>query len=210
MAHVLAVNDVLRVRWVHQQGAQMAVNVRHYVVTSTTGTSATDADAASRFNTLTAALFKALMTVNSVYRGVGVQVIDPGPPFVEQTDITSAGGGTVVGDALPPQVAGLIKFTTAFAGRSGRGFMYPPFPGEADNGAGAIPAAGYVTNLTALKNAMIATVTVGVLPNTATLTPILWNGALAAARTVNGGVARAFWSQQKRRSFLRKGDVFPF
>lgn len=210
MAHVLSVNDVLRVRFVCSQGSQMSINVRHYVTTSITGTSATDADAAARLNTLYALLFKQILTVDALYRGVGVQVIDPGPPFVEQADVSSAGGGTVVGDALPPQTAGLIKLTTAFAGRAGRGFLYAPFPSEGDNGATGAPSAGYVTRLGQLKDQLLGTITVGVLPNTAQIVPILWSGALASARTITGGVARPFWSQQKRRSYLRKGDVFPF
>lgn len=209
MAHTLAADEVMRFRIFSTMETQVAVNIRHYLVTATTGTGVTDLDTTAFMDQRLAPLMKSLMTAQAQYRGVGGQVIFPTPPFVEQFSQGFTGAGSIAGDAQAPQVCGLIKFTTAFGGRAGRGFIYPPFPAETDCDLTGVTTLGYRTALTALKDSLIVPVTIGAAGNTATLVPILWSGSLATARLINGGVIRNYWSQQKRRSFLRKGDVLP-
>lgn len=210
MAQALLIDDIVKVRVICFQGTQSAVNVRHYHVTNVAGNGATDAQAAARFDILLSTTYRLMMTSSGAYRGVGVQVVGPGTPTVEVSNTTGAGPGQVVGEPLPPQNAGLIKFTTHVAGRAGRGFLYTPFPGEGDNTGNGICSAGYILNLDALGGILTQVVTVGTLPDTVTLTPVLYNRVTKSTIVVSGFKSRPYFSQQKRRSYLRRGDVPAF
>lgn len=209
MAYVVQVGDVLRMRTVCLQGTQIAINVRHWLVSAVAGGSVSDLAIAQHMDALFAPAYKGVMTTSASYRGCGVQRISPPPVLLEQTSNTNAGAGTVLGEPLAPQTTGLIKVTTAHAGRSGRGFIYLPFPGETDNVGNGIPSAGYRILAEAVGTIWVTPVTVGAAGNTATLNPVLRNAKTGAVTPITGRVFRIYWSQQKRRSYLRRGDIAP-
>jgi len=210
MAQALLIDDIVKVRVICFQGTQSAINVRHYRVSNIAGNGATDAQAAARFDVLLATTYRLMMTGTGSYRGDGVLWEGPGSPTVEVSNSDGTGPGNVIGEPLPPQNAGLIKFISIVAGRAGRGFLYTPFPGEADNTGNGICSAGYILNLDALGGILSQPVTVGTLPDTANLIPVLYNRVTKNTITVTGFKSRPYFSQQKRRSYLRRGDVPAF
>lgn len=116
-------------RFTNQSG-HACENVMGYSHTGTWNQTETDS-----VSDALAAPYKAQLGTGSRYNGVHILVGNDGP-LGEFDSATTAGGGTRSGDLVSPQVQGLLKKSTAFAGRKNRGRMFIPDMSEAqvDNG----------------------------------------------------------------------------
>ena len=208
-AVVMAVNDIIEVRFVCTQLDQTAINVRHYKVTATTGTSQTLGDFSDVLDPIFAPLLKALLNTNAAYYGTVVRRVSPIPPSTIAWTNTGAAGGNALGDLLPRQTCGLIGLQTQFAGRAFRGRFYVPFPGEADSDANALPVAGYRGRLANLAFALTGNQLVGIA-NTATLIPVIYHRASNTTTPINASVIRTKWATQRRRGSYGRPNPPPF
>lgn len=115
--------------------------------------------------------------------------------------ISSAGTGTLSGDALPFQTQGVVRWTSSVIadGRRLRGHTFVPNPIETDNTAGT-PIAAYVT---ALGTAAVAATAAGTYtlqiwhrPKFDATGNIVRNGSMGA---VNGGTGLGSWGVLRSR-----------
>ncbi|MCJ7620356.1 MAG: hypothetical protein MUP64_09090, partial [Anaerolineae bacterium] len=145
---VLAANDIIEVMAVSKTTDQIGLNIFHYQVTAAGGTDVLSrvTQALEAFVTPFSTSLKALMSSSAEFRGYQVRRLNA-PASVWFQDATGAGVGTVAGDMLPRQVAGLLSKRVITPGRRKGGRMYIPFPGEGDNDATSLPSAAYVARL---------------------------------------------------------------
>lgn len=208
MAAALAIGDIIEVTFLQRFGAQTGAMVYHLRVDNIANGAVEDQDVANSMSSLFAPLIKACMGSTAEYVKTRAQVISPvRRPAVQST--LQAGAGSILGDMLPPQCAGLIKLAGEIANRHGRGRKYVPFPAESESAAGGVPSAFYITALDALKDELIDDHQVaagGVGPGIADLDPIIWNRSLGSYQNVTGGASVQAWATQRRRSFVNRAD----
>jgi hypothetical protein len=208
----MPVNDLYQARIICFQGSQIAVNIRHYVVTNVTGVEGTANNLATIIDTQFAPHYKPLINSNASYRGVGVKLILP-VQGVESAVVMNSGLGSGGVDSLPKQCAGLIQLQTVVGGRHGRGRVYIPFPSEQHSDANGAPTAAYGTLLTTLAAdfLLLAVYTSG--PNTTTWAPCIFNRGTGTFIKLNPGGAtnsRTKWASQRRRGDFGKSNVLPW
>lgn len=209
MANVLAVNDILELRYVCQLGPQFSINVRHWRVKTINAGSPTDEDVAIRQESLFSADYKAVMSNSALFYGVSAQLIKPTKrPFVPS--ILLRGNGAVNSDPLPPQVAGLISFRTALAGRKNRGRSYIPFAPETESGVTGQPDVVYLGNLSGLATDLSTQQTHVNGGRSVTVEPVLYHRGTGAADLITGFTSRVSFGTQRRRSLVNRPDVPPF
>jgi len=209
MAISLEVTDVVELKFYARSEGQYSQNVRHYRVTTLTGTSATDQEAASDFAGMFPGALRACMCEDASYLGLSTQIIkNTRRPRI--LDVTGAAVGTFAGEQLPRQVAGLIRLGSEVASRSGRGRMYVPFPPETANQPNGVPSGAYRALLGDLAALLKTTVVVNGAAGTATLQPILYNRVTNGRIAITVAVDASVWATQRRRSDVRGGDAPPF
>jgi len=200
----LAVNDIYRVNIYCLCGSQTAITALYYRI-SAVGGGATDQDLANIMDSTWDDAYKAQMTTDSSYRGVGVQRRIPTPTTVMVFANAGAGAGTKAAPVLPKQICGVITKRTGFAGRKYRGRIYIPFPGEVDSeGTQGRPTAAYQAALAALAPSFAANVVDAVGPETLTAEPGLFRAVNSEFNPLTSCVARPYWGTQRRR-----GDFGP-
>jgi len=209
VAATLITGHIWQVKAYARSTDQLAINVYHYQVTEQTGTEKLDSDLAARMDAILGPLYVDLMSVESEYRGIGVQRINPIPPTVEVFANIQADTGAVAGDLLPRQTCGLISKKTNLAGRKYRGRAYIPFPSEVDNAADGTPTGGYLVNLLALADALEVPVVVGTAPNETTLTPILWHRLTSTFDVITLTATNDKWATQRRRGSYGRVNTSP-
>lgn len=207
---VIPVNSIVEIRVYCRFGTQFSINVRHYRTNAIAGTGGTDIQAAAAFESALNGDYKTILPTTAEWWGVSAQIIRPLPPLVPQFNSVNRGAGVVAGDPLPPATAGLITLRTAVATRKGRGRIYLPFPGEADNAVTGSPGGAYIIAADTIATTYIATRVIGAGGNTSTLVSVIYNRATGATIDVTAFQTRTAWAQQRRRSLLRRGDVAPF
>ncbi len=214
MPTVLATNQILQFRIFCRNADrnQISVNVINYNVQNVVGANVTDQDAVTFLDTLYHTPMKQMMPVTCQYYGTSAQVVFPRPPGVPVTSIARQGPGTVLGEQLPSQTAGLIALTTAIAGPKYRGRMYVPFPGEDDNTVNGLPSALYIAKLSTLGvlRTTVETVPNGAASGTVELHPIIWHREDDTRDLIIGHRERPAFATIRRRGELRRGDVPPF
>lgn len=205
----MAVNDIVQIRFFCQDDEQGSVNVRHYKISAQTGLGATLLDIASHFSGVFGPLYKPLVNNNSSYRGTGARIIFPLPATGEVLDNTAAGVGTGGANALPRQTCGLLTLRTIFAGPKNRGRLYIPFPSTAFNDANGLPTAGYLVAADALGTALGQNQLCGVIPDTSTLIPVLFNRVTHASQVYSSIISRPRWATQRRRGSFGRPNLSP-
>jgi len=198
---------VQTVAWCKTQG-QYTANVHHWVVSGVAGT-VTDANGATFFEAGLAPLYKAAIPTNCSWYGLKFQILKP-VMYVPQFSITLQGAGSLAGDCLPTQVAGVYTFKTALAGKSFRGRMYLPATSEADNDATAVPSAAYKTLARAVGDYYAGGQTVVLGGNAATFTPVVYSRSKNTTTEITSGDVRPNWGSQRRRSSIGHPDIAPF
>lgn len=205
----LAVAEIYEVRAYVTLREQLAVNTRHYRVTNVTGT-VSDAQFAANVDAAWAAPYKAAITGDASYRGVGVARVFPLPRTLSAFSTTGQGPGGGGTDELPSQVSGIITFTTIYAGPAYRGRIYVPFPDEAFQDLNGQPGIGYQGLLDTLKNVM--DVPFVVAPgggNSATLVPVIYDKNDNTYIEVAGSQSRKKWATQRRRGGYGQSNQSP-
>jgi len=207
---LIVTGQILRVRVAAYFQTQAAFNVYHYQVGAVVGV-VSDVDLAGYFGVLGGVWYPPCMVNGSEYRGAGVQVIGPGGVALEVYDNGSATAGTGGTQALPQQTAGLVNAVTALAGRNQRARKFVPFPPDAFNTTTTgQPTGAYRTLLTSIGSAFYTTNTFTSGGNSATLIPVVDTTYTVLPRVISSFMASLYWSQQRRRSFLRRPDPLPF
>lgn len=207
----MAIGNIYRTRvlCVHATN-HLAFNIMYWRVRSEAGLGASLAEIATALDNTWAAPYKAVMSANAQYRGVGVQRVWTLPASAEVAGAGNIGVGGVAGDLLQYQ-AGLIKKTSLLAGRANQGRIYIPFPSEADNAASGIPSAGYTTNLGLLAAAIDITQTIVGAAGNVVLDQVIWHRSTpGTTTTVDNLIAQTLWATQRRRSTRGKILVPPW
>jgi hypothetical protein len=208
MPSPLNVGDILQIALISRRDVQYSANVRQFRVSAVGGVPATDADALVELDAVFAPLLKPLIATNGSYHGLKGSRISP-MPTPTLAAFAGRGAGTAAGDAMAPQVAGILRLLTGLAGRSKRGRMYVPFPSETDNGPDGRPEAGYFARMTSLGDALDGGILVAVGGRTATLTPIIYHRATNTYDDITFYAVVGNWGTQRRRSFVNRPDSDP-
>lgn len=158
-------------------------------------------------NTIGAAIKTAFNTNQAAFTNVAVSLANVGIRDIrtansaEFLDAGAATPGTQAGDMLPPQTALCITLRTAFAGRSFRGRVYLPGPGEAGNGAtgASLNVATGVAFITAVKAALVSSsLDLGVIHRPTEAPKPVTAGFITPVTSI---VCRdAVWDTQRRRA----------
>lgn len=210
---VIAVGNVIEVVSVCRTTDQIGLNVFHYLVSKTGGT-----QLLSDFTTWLhthgfGPAMIACLSSEAEFRGILVRVVQP-TPSVFFGDMIDQGDGTVAGDMLPRQVAGLISKRSAVAGRRKSGRFYMPFPGEGDNADTAVPTDDYVSRLTTVSTAIVSDLGDGTTYSAQLCIyqrPRTVGGVLMpyATRAVSFTKASEAWATQRRRGSYGRTNVSP-
>lgn len=210
MATLLELGMILKVRINTYTGAttptQEGQNIRYARVAGLGGAGTTDYQAALDIDLALNAAYKALMSENARYYGVGVTVIHP-VQLIEQFSGQNEGNGDVAGAILPTQTCGIITLQTGFAGRANRGRVYVPFPPSAMNNNGFRPTPDYMLALNDLGPLLVNTIVVGGDTNFASLTWCLYNKTTHATKDLTEFRANRAWATQRRRGAYGQPNV---
>ncbi len=149
MSLVPVAEDIINVR-VHcynQETNQASVNDFGYVIDDVTGLGAnTYQRLCDALDVLIAPLWKPCIANAAEYRGLQVEVVDPGPYPATPGSVIGSGAGTGGPTQVPDQMAALIRRRTEQRGPSERGRVFMPFlptsfmdaSGELDLGAAGL------------------------------------------------------------------------
>jgi hypothetical protein len=196
----MPVDDVLQIKPNCRLTNQLGLNILHYRVATVVGAEPTYQETADAISTTFAPAYKALLTSQASYQGLGVQRVRPGPLSLEAFSTNGFGPGGGGGDPLPSQVAGILTKQTNLAGRKFRGRVYVPFPSEQENTGAGVPNLAYVTNLIILAAILVATQTVTGVAGTFTLQPVIFHRVGVPAVTLITAVRpNPVWATQRRR-----------
>ncbi len=211
MPYTPVVNDILEARFITFNPtlpAQIGVNVVHYRVSIVTGTGQTLTQMAASLDAVVAPLYKNVISSTCSYRGMQLQRAFPKPRTFQEFSNASAGTGSGAATQTPTQVTGVIKVTTAKAGRPFRGRIYVGFLGTGSIAGTGNPTAAYVTALQALGNAIFPS-SYGVLSggNGFTMVPCVFHAKgygkppanIATVDDITAVVASSLAGTQRRR-----------
>lgn len=210
----LVIGDIIEVVSVCKTTDQIGLNVFHYRVD---GVGVADplskiVDCLEGVGVTYSANLLACISSSAEFRGYRVRRLNA-PFSIFFDDTRGAGPGTVAGDMLPRQVAGLISKRVLVPGRRKGGRYYCPFPGEGDNAATAVPTAGYKTRLDALAVSIGSTLTTGLTfiasPVVQQITYVGGVMILGATRNYAQAVANDKWATQRRRGSYGRTNVSP-
>lgn len=190
-------------------GNQVAVNIRHWLITTSVALGLNLEDIVGSIGTDLATLYKPCMGAGATYRGY-----DFGPPglAVEQPLISTQGqgAGTGTGDILPRNTSGLIHFGSGLTGRANRGRMYVAFPPEGFNDADGHPTAGYRLAADALGTYLAEPKSIIGSDGTGTITPVIHHRAGGAVTPITSSKCRSLWAHQDRRADYGRPNTIPF
>jgi hypothetical protein len=189
---------------------QLGLNVLHYKVLASLGTSPPEQDIADAFAGSSAAVYKALLSQDAEFYGVGIQKIFPLPKPVATFSANGRGAGTDAFSLMPTQVTGLLTWRTEFAGRAFRGRSYLPFPAKDASSGDEIPGAAYLANLFSWATAISAPLTVGGGGNTRRFELGIWQRHSSAWVAVHDFLVRRKWATQRRRGDYGRINTVPF
>lgn len=207
MSTNLATGQVIETKVFCVLGEQISVNVRHWSPASVGASPSTDVDFSVGFAAAAKAAYPGILSENAQFYASTVQIIRPSAFLALGTrDVTQ---GTRDGDALPSQVAGLLKLTTSKAGRAFRGRVYLPFPSEEDNDPTGRPGATYITNATTFSQLYTQVINISIGGRTAVVAPVIYHRGAGNVDLVTGSVTRLFWATQRRRSRINQPDRLP-
>jgi hypothetical protein len=211
---LLQTGNIVSMRVWAEFGPQASVNTFHFLVGVITGSVPDLQAAATSFDAVIETPFKLILGVGATYRGVQAYV-NQLPQPLPQPWTFNAGAGTATGAMMGGQLCGLTKWLTDFAGPAYRGRTFWPFPTAGEDDTTGVPIAGWVTNATALSNAIrnFSSITGGgggaaacslVLshgPNKEGFTPV--------PTPITGFSVEDVWATQKRRGTLGRTNKSP-
>lgn len=202
-------NDILEVKVYCQAAEQLAINILHFHVLPPGTGPITDKEIAAHLDANLVAFYIAIMAPTASYIGLTVQVVGGSTPKPYVVSNVHTAVGTVAGDLMPRQTAGLVTKLTNGIGRSNRGRIYLPFPGEADNQSTGIPTAGYVARMTNLTNYLTSAITAVGAGGNAKLQIILRHRLTGLYTDMNGVRNNQKWGTQRRRGSYGRPNTLP-
>lgn len=210
---VVAVNDLLEVKFFNVFLGQLAINIRHWKVTAITGTSRTTQQIVEELSAFMAPYYKTLMHDEALYYGAGIKRLLPQPASATEFSAAGAGAGVAGPSPTPSQVSGVVTLLTDFSGRSNRGRAYAPFPAEEDTVANTgRPTLQYFNALSTLGAGLRSTLVspVGGGANSATYSPVIYHRLTGGTTPITGHRANAKWGTQRRRGDYGALNQLPF
>jgi len=205
----VAAGDRFRYTSVCQVQNQYTMNVWNLVCDATAGISISHAVLLDQLDQLLAPLYKASLTAGARYHGSRLQLVVPSL-LVPISTTVRGGAGTLAGDQLPTQVAGVVSTQTALAGRSFRGRLYFPPCGESDNQLTGVPSAAYKTAIGNIASSMIGPLTIASGGDSADITWVVRSNRLNLETPVERVIIKDNWGTQRRRSSIGHADSPPF
>jgi hypothetical protein len=148
----LVQGDLINFRVWCTSGAQASVNTFWYLCGLETGTVDLN-QAAAAFDSLIATMLKGIIASTAAYKGVQCYVKRTPIPNPGKS-VAGAGVGTATGSEVAPQICGLTRWNTDFAGAGFRGRTYWPFPTTVQDAVGGIPTSTYLTAIGTLATAI--------------------------------------------------------
>jgi len=202
------VDDVLKIRCITNLEAQMGFNVLHYLVTSIVNAGLSLQELADELFPTLSDMWADVMADNAQFRAVGVQRLDPvTPPTIEFYSADAPINGVAGEEATAPQVAGLIYRRALLSSRANRSYTYLPFPADDSISPWGRPSVAYTANAETIRDFLLQDVPVVAGANTTVLRPIIFHRATFSWSFPVSAIVRPAFSQQKRRSFIRRSDV---
>lgn len=177
---------------------QLGLNIRHHQVTQIVGQGFTLGQWVTLMAGVIAPLYKNVIAPQATYVGTLARLVGIGPVSASAWDTAGTGIGLGTGDMMPKQTAGLIAYTTAFAGRGSRGRTYVPFPTEGMNDPTGVPAATYRTAVDSIAQMWMGIRTIGG-PDGGTGTPVLFHKRTGGATLLLAYQVSSRWATQRRR-----------
>jgi hypothetical protein len=206
----MANGDIYTVKVVCYDTTQLGMNIRQYMTTAESGPPILLSVIADFFtNTLKTGLLP-LVGSAAQFLGCSVKKIWPEPQSLEVPTTLAAMAGTGGAQMGPKQVAGVIKLTTNFPGRAGRGRAYVPFVATSAVTGDGVPTAAYISNLQIYGNALSIPGTVTSGGSSITFNPVIWDRKLKRWTGITGYVARAKFGTQRRRGDFGRVNIKPW
>jgi len=209
MAIPLTNTQFVEVKLFSTNTTQVAINRLNYLVTAQTGTGSTLEAMLSQLAASITADYKAFMSSSARYLGMTGQIVANGSSILIP-NADGAGDGERGEALLPPQTAGLITVRTAQPGRIGRGRIYLPWQGTADQGDDGKPTNAQLARFELWAAQMTLPVVVGAGGNTVTVRYGVSDAGHARFFPMNDFTVRRAWATQRRRSFINRADRLPF
>lgn len=212
MAHTMVIDEEYTLSLFCSLKGQASVNRFRIRITQIVGAALTDADVVKSFSTTWAALYKAVITSDTLYQGATMRMVKGAVPFpITAFSQQAAGGGTLAPPQLPTQTSGLVSLYTSKLGKKYRGRMYVPFPAAISQDlVTGEPIAAYLTSITAMGTELIgihSTVVGGsTVESVYGLTPV----PDVTLTAFDSFIARGAWATQKRRGDYGKLNKGPF
>lgn len=188
---------------------QAGINV-HFFKTSAVTAGFHLADLCDSLSSQFALHLPGMMSPDAEYLGLQGRVVFPEPISSTLDSIVGRGPGTAIGDPLPKQTCGLIKWQASVAGPRGRGRTYVPFPSSAYNAPSSKPDGAYMSALADFAAFLTNDITVTGLSGNATLNKVLWNTGGVLEELVIQATPREKWATQRRRSDFGATNARPF
>jgi len=211
MSQNIAVNDIIVVQTVAQDGSQVAVLNRYWFAENTIGPgSVTFTNVADFFDVFNGTNLPPILANTAGYVETRVRRIFPANTDQWGVINSNAAVGTAGAVGLPKQTCGLVKFITADLGHHGSGRSYMPFPAVASNETVGQPTAGYVADVGDWALGFTTdptTITVGAA--SLILQPVLWDRAASAKRFITGFQVSTDWATQRRRGAFGRTNRVP-
>lgn len=207
----MPVADILLVNFYFKHPPQLAIN-RHYLrIQAIEGVERTLSQIPNDLFTSLAPLYASIMPTAASIAGVGCRRVWPGPETTELFSTFPAMAGSIAGDPLATQTAGVITWRTPLAGRANRGRSYIPFPAEPHNDTTGLPTNGYTQGLNDLGNTIApALVSPIALPNRHTYVKVIYRAATPATSPgITSHFARTKWGTQRRRGSYGQPNISP-
>jgi hypothetical protein len=188
---------------------QYSHNVLNFRIGTVVGGTVTDQDFAVEMEAMLAPLYKNILATNCEWYGLKAQIISP-TRFDAVFSFASRGAGTLAGDCLPTQTAGVMALRTGFAARARMGRVYFPATSEAQNQAAAVPGAAYTAGMSAIGAALLAGGTVTVGASTVDWIWVVRSRELGLTTAITQYLVRTNWGTIRRRSHIGPADAVPF
>lgn len=180
------------------------MNIRHYRTSVVAGPGRSLTQLLLAWTTAAIPPYVALLNTGWTLLSSTITIIDvsAGTPLAatEELFITSGGGGTITGDALPSQTTGVITLRTGQAGRARRGRVYVMGPSESHSTSTGQPSSTYVTLLVTLGDFFNAIVNDFGSGSSTNMVPVVWSFHTGDYADILSIVARNKWGTQRKRN----------
>jgi hypothetical protein len=202
--------DVIIMKTFCWRAPQLGLNIRHWKIISSTGGGVAMQFIADSIDALMGPLLRSLLHNSASYKGLTLQttlVNEPDP--LEYFAKAGEGAGVTVGQALPPQICGLLSLRTRVVGRAQRGRMYVPFPGEDDSGQNGGPNLDYIDRLVTLGQFLTSSLNISTGTGLVNLEPVIYHRKDGTVTILNKSLARSSWATQRRRGDFGRVNTLP-